>query len=253
MSGTSPRNHYRTSSPPNAKPPAPAPPPRRPIMLATPSQGYPFPVMTVSESQESAEPAVQARKKVTVQVPAAQQQPRSKEGDGWDTPDQRPSGMTRVSSTFSSGSSDGTPSTSSCETPDDEDDLDGDGVGTAADDESIEEALEGDQDERPHGRADELGGKAVRAPKRVHIKQSRPTTPAEMVFARTKHAGTTPGAPPPAPFYHPDFDHPSDSLLDRDDVRDGSESPEAADASSPRRISSNRLSNRVSGLTLTDF
>ncbi|GAA5976430.1 hypothetical protein JCM10908_005498 [Rhodotorula pacifica] len=255
-----PRNHRRTNSPKQIQLPPTMPP--RPVMLATPSQGYPFPVMPSQPGtpREAFPPSSSQHKKVSVQVPTpSQQQHRRKkvapEGDGWDTPlssapssrtqtpagDSRPNGMTRMSSTFSSSSSEATPSSSSCETPDDSSSSDPDD-GAENDDDCDEEQERNDYREKAARKA------ASRL--RKQLASSRPTTPAEMVYARTKHAGVTPGAPPPAPFYHPDFDHPSDTLLDRQDVRiqDETYSPKP----SPRREAKvNPLAAGLAGMSVS--
>lgn len=245
-----PRNHRRRNSPEQIQLPPPMPP--RPIMLATPSQGYPFPVMGGTPREEEA-PRI-PQKKVSVQLPTPSHRRRkaAPEGDGWDTPgssaansrtgtpadDSRPFAMTRMSSTFSSSSSDATPSSSSCETPDDEA-----GSSSSSDVE--------DDDENDYREV--AAAKAARR-LRKQLEPARPTTPAEMVHARTKHAGSTPGAPPPAPFYHPDFDHPPDTLLDREDVRtqEDERSPESSETSSPAKEAKvNPLSNVIEGMSLS--
>lgn len=147
--------------------------------------------------------------------------------------------MTRMSSTFSSSSSDATPSSSSCETPDDE-------AGSSSSASDVDDDDENDYREM-------AAGKAARR-LRKQLEPARPTTPAEMVHARTKHAGSTPGAPPPAPFYHPDFDHPPDTLLDREDVRSQEEerSPASSETSSPAKEAKvNPLSSAVEGMSLS--
>lgn len=266
-----PRNHRRTNSPQQNNP-LPPPMPPRPIMLARPSQGYPFPVMSPSTPHD--EQVLPPQKKVSVQLPTPSQHRRRKaaqQNDGWDTPPSsapnsrvstpsasgggdpsRPFAMTRMSSTFSSGSSDATPSSSSCETPDDEGASSSSDVGGEdddADDDAEQKYRAGDSD-GPY--REQAAAKATRR-LRKQLKQSGPPTPADMVHARTKHAGSTPGAPPPAPFYHPDFDHPSDTLLDREDVRTHDEDEEAhSGRSSPRKeMTANPLSNRIGGMSLS--
>ncbi|GAA5862597.1 hypothetical protein JCM3774_001073 [Rhodotorula dairenensis] len=258
-----PRNHRRTNSPQPKQLPLPMPP--RPIMLARPSQGYPFPVMSPPTPHDEQVPPPQ--KKVTVQLPTPSRRHRkaAQENDGWDTPpssapnsrastpagdSSRPFAMTRMSSTFSSGSSDATPSSSSCETPDDE------GASSSSD-------AEDDHDDQADGPGSDEGAyreqAAAKATRRLRkqLKQAGPPTPADMVYARTKHAGSTPGAPPPAPFYHPDFDHPSDTLLDREDVRTQDEAGETRSSpgsgrSSPRTgVAANPLSNRIESMSLS--
>lgn len=250
-----PRNHRRTNSPQQIKLPPPMPP--RPTMLATPSQGYPFPVMGGTPREEE-EPRI-PQKKVSVQLPTPSHRRRkaAPEGDGWDTPgssaansrtstpaeDSRPFAMTRMSSTFSSSSSDATPSSSSCETPDDE-------AGSSSSSADVEDDDGNDYREM-------AAAKAARR-LRKQLEPARPTTPAEMVHARTKHAGSTPGAPPPAPFYHPDFDHPPDTLLDREDVRaqeegrsPGSATSSPATSSPAKEAKVNPLSSAVEGMSLS--
>ncbi|GAA6018483.1 hypothetical protein JCM8202_001394 [Rhodotorula sphaerocarpa] len=250
-----PRNHHRTSSPPNAAHLLPPPVPRRPTMLARPSQGYPFPVMQYG-------PPAPPAKKVTMAMPAPQHRRKIvRQDDGWDTPtsdrgsrspdeeeveaeaEKRPAGLQRGASSFSTSSDEATPSSSSCDTPDDDE------VASTDNDEPRAELVEGPDGQ---GRRGNLAVKAATRRLKKQLQPSRPTTPVEIVHARTKHAGSTPGGPPPAPFYHPDYPHAPDSLLDQQDVRSReSQSPPQDTAEQANGARANPLSKRVSGMTLS--
>lgn len=252
-----PRNHHRTSSPPNAAHLPPPPVPRRPTMLARPSQGYPFPVMQYG-------PPAPPAKTVTMAMPAPQHRRKIvRQDDGWDTPtsdrgsrspdeeeveaeaeaERRPAGPQRGASSFSTSSDEATPSSSSCDTPDDE----------VASTDNDEPSAELDESPDGQGRRGNLAVKAATRRLKKQLQPSRPTTPVEIVHARTKHAGSTPGGPPPAPFYHPDYPHAPDSLLDQQDVRSReSQSPPQEDtAEQANGARANPLSKRVSGMTLS--
>ncbi|GAA5851446.1 hypothetical protein JCM9279_001070 [Rhodotorula babjevae] len=159
-----------------------APPPARPkpVRLATPSSGYPFPVMVTTPQDEVVEPTLEPYRNAPRQkAPSRKGTP---EGDGWDTP---ASSLSRASSMASkrssaapsrlaplpgltstfSDSSTSSSSSSACSTPSDT---------------NLESSAS--------------------SPFVVPVPQHQaPPTPAEVTRSRIKHAGSTPGAPPPAP------------------------------------------------------
>ncbi|GAA6052722.1 hypothetical protein JCM3770_007193 [Rhodotorula araucariae] len=228
-----PRNHRRTCDSSRAieqhkasvlrAQPADADRPQRPpkpVRLATPSSGYPFPLMVTTPKDEvvpTLEPYRDARR------PEAPQRRATPQGDGWDTPSSQAS-LSRASSAASRRSADApqrlaplpaltsafsdcssSASSSSCSTP----------LDSAASGMSSPFAL------------DEAGDLTARSP------LAAPTTPAEVAHSRTKHAGSTPGAPPPAPLMCP---HPpvAQQVFDLQDVRsNASSSPSSSSASTP--------------------
>ncbi|BGP38501.1 hypothetical protein JCM10450v2_002449 [Rhodotorula kratochvilovae] len=198
--------------------------PPKPVRLATPSSGYPFPLMVTTPKEEvvpTLEPYRDARR------PDAPQRKATPQGDGWDTPSstaalsrassaasrhssnapQRLAPLPGLTSAFSDCSS--SASSSSCSTP----------LDSAPGSNAVSPFVLDVDDANP---------KVMRSP------LAAPTTPAEVAHSRTKHAGSTPGAPPPAPLMHP---HPpvAQQVLDLEDVRSNassSSSPGGSQASS---------------------
>ncbi|GEM07015.1 proteophosphoglycan ppg4 [Rhodotorula toruloides] len=175
------RNHQRTCQ--RAPPPAHLPPvvqEPKPVRLASPGMGYPFPLM-LSRANTPREEILASPYK----------------GDGWDTPasSSRASSFatsSRRPSTFTSTFSD-----SSCSTRSSSDAL------SSADDVSSASSPFSE-------RADVNASAGGPVP---------PTTPAEHAHSRVKHAGSTPGAPPPNPLVT--LERPPE-MLDLDDIREAS-------------------------------
>ncbi|GAA6000184.1 hypothetical protein JCM10207_007894 [Rhodosporidiobolus poonsookiae] len=192
------RNHHRTAAaappaqsaapPPQPQPQPPQRPPR-PVALARPSQGYPFPLMLSRQNtpQTGLVPTSKtigngrsmsgSSRAVSAQSVAQRRLHRQGKGeDGWDTPVTPASVLTgesedppNLSSAFSDSSAPTTPSSPSCSTPSD--------VCAGAADLSSSSASA-------------KASPALAAPT---------ATPADIALSRKKHAGSTPGAPPPAP------------------------------------------------------
>ncbi|BGP14456.1 hypothetical protein JCM10213_004578 [Rhodosporidiobolus nylandii] len=184
------RNHQRTSSPSSST--AAAPPPR-PVPLARPSQGYPFPLML--SRRNTPEPRAQRRRtpaeddgKSKQPLPALPQRRKTPAvDDGWSTPaPSRPASTASTpalqmskagdvphpSSTFSDSTE--SSSSSTCRTPDDDA-----GLSHSTSSLSLHDPTSGSAPANPPSRP--------------------PVTPAEHAHSRTKHAGSTPGAVPPLP------------------------------------------------------
>ncbi|GJN87294.1 hypothetical protein Rhopal_000242-T1 [Rhodotorula paludigena] len=273
------RNHHRSSSPSRAAaadqqpsqsrapPPAHLPPPAvkalrpqrpaAPVRLATPRSGYPFPVMVShgGTPQEEIEPTLEPYKDAPRPQPPSRK--HTKQGDGWDTPGSSSGGLSRASSltsntssrgignklghlplsrltsAFSDASSSPSPvSSSSCSTPDDN--------------ESVSSPFVSEEDMKAARAASGLPGAA-----------SAVTTPADIARSRLKHAGSTPGAPPPAPLVHTTVaDGTHHLLVDREDVRQGSYSSSTSSrGSSPgaseRKQLRNPLAQGLAGLSVS--
>ncbi|GAA6028117.1 hypothetical protein JCM8097_001878 [Rhodosporidiobolus ruineniae] len=197
------RNHHRTadagrttsstSSSSAAAPPPQRPP--RPVRLATPSQGYPFPWVLSRQNTPAVKP--------TGRLPSANTLSRralANANDGWNTPASLTGDSPAVPSserTDSSAASSTAPgltsafsdesssnSSSACSTPAD-DDVDAALSHSTASSLSFGDSLNPEADEQAHLAA-------------VEDKKSPLPTPAEDVHSRRRHAGSTPGAPPPA-------------------------------------------------------
>ncbi|TNY18882.1 hypothetical protein DMC30DRAFT_401913 [Rhodotorula diobovata] len=221
----------------------------KPVRLATPSSGYPFPVMVTTPQDEIVEPTLEPYRNAPRQkAPSRRGTP---EGDGWDTPTSslsRASSMQSkrssaapsrlaplpgLTSAFSDSSS--SASSSACSTPSDSVAASSASSPFAMPDEEVD-----DDEEGAHAQA--------------------PTTPAEVTRSRVKHAGSTPGAPPPAPLMAAQQPV-GQQLLDLQDVRRNStpspkgsprHSPDPSAATgSPRKDRGNPLCAGVAGLSMS--
>ncbi|BGP30516.1 hypothetical protein JCM10296v2_002271 [Rhodotorula toruloides] len=235
------RNHQRTNQ--RAPPPAHLPPAvhePKPVKLATPGMGYPFPLM-LSRANTPREEILASPYKVQQRPPS----PRRKvtpQGDGWDTPasssrassfamsSRRPSTLT---STFSDSSCSTVSSTTS------------DALTSSGDDVSSASSPFPERADVNTSCASDNNGPIV----------PPPTTPAEHAHSRIKHAGSTPGAPPPNPLVT--LDKPPE-MLDLDDIREAS--PSAASSPSHDRMGSstdderkkrNPLAGGLAGLSMS--
>ncbi|GAA5893026.1 hypothetical protein JCM8208_004157 [Rhodotorula glutinis] len=213
----------------------------KPVRLATPSSGYPFPVMVTTPQDEVVEPTLEPYRNAPRQkAPSRKGTP---EGDGWDTP---ASSLSRASSMASkrssaapsrlaplpgltstfSDSSTSSSSSSACSTPSDT---------------NLESSASS-----PF---------AVPPPQ-----QQAPPTPAEVTRSRIKHAGSTPGAPPPAPLMQA-TQPVGQQLFDLEDVRLNAvpsprnsprQSPDpSASSGSLLKKDANPLSSGIAGLSMS--
>ncbi|BGP01184.1 Proteophosphoglycan ppg4 [Rhodotorula toruloides ATCC 204091] len=207
------RNHQRTNQrapPPNHLPPAVHEP--KPVKLATPGMGYPFPLM-LSRANTPREEILASPYKVQQRPPS----PRRKvtpQGDGWDTPanssrassfamsSRRPSTLT---STFSDSSCSTVSSTTS------------DALSSSGDDVSSASSPFSERADVNTSCASDTNNGPIVPP---------PTTPAEHARSRIKHAGSTPGAPPPNPLVTLEK---APEMLDLDDIREASPSSPSHD------------------------
>ncbi|GAA5821431.1 hypothetical protein JCM11251_004621 [Rhodosporidiobolus azoricus] len=193
--------------------------PARPVRLATPGTGYPFPVMLSRQNSLASNksgsgggggggggpPARQLSEKTLARRAVMNA------NDGWGTP--ASSGATSsedsapgLSSAFSDSDRS---SSSSCSTPVDDD-------GSAV----------------THSPTFPFGGDSgSRGKSPLSAPHFPPRTPDEVAHSRAKHAGSTPGAPPPAPLVKLEGAQPSTSSTDLHDVKKGSEGAEVNGAS----------------------
>lgn len=229
---------------------AAAQPPARPkpVRLATPSSGYPFPVMVTTPQDELVEPTLEPYRNAPRQkAPSRKGTP---EGDGWDTP---ASSLSRASSLASkrssaapsrlaplpgltstfSDSSTSSSSSSACSTP---------------------------SDTNLESSASSPFAVPASPPPQQQLQQQAPPTPAEVTRSRIKHAGSTPGAPPPAPLMQA-TQPVGQQLFDLEDVRLNavpsprnsprhSPDPSAASGSLLKK-DANPLSSGIAGLSMS--
>ncbi|EMS26061.1 hypothetical protein NBRC10512_002012 [Rhodotorula toruloides] len=229
------RNHQRTNQ--RAPPPARLPPAvhePKPVRLATPGMGYPFPLM-LSRANTPREEILASPYKVQQRPPS----PRRKvtpQGDGWDTPanSSRASSFamsSRRPSTLTSTFSDSSCSTMSSTTSD---------------------ALSSP--------GDDVSSASSPFSERADVNTScasdtvpPPTTPAEHARSRIKHAGSTPGAPPPNPLVTLDIKPPE--MLDLDDIRESAPSSPSHDriasSTDDERKKRNPLTGGLAGLSMS--
>ncbi|GAA5911792.1 hypothetical protein JCM6882_003356 [Rhodosporidiobolus microsporus] len=226
--GEQPRNHHRTASPSRAdaapppsssqpssssssKPTAPPQRPPRPQRLATPNTGYPFPLMLSRQNTPLPSPHPS-------RVPSENTLARRalmNSNDGWGTPasssaSAAPSSSEDSAPGLSSAFSDsGSSSSSPCSTPTD------DVASPAASPLSFG------------------GGGSAPAKSPLNAPAHVPPTPDDVAHSRSKHAGSTPGAPPPAPLINLQAAHPakrtaSERLVDLHDVKEDEDGESAA-------------------------
>ncbi|GAA5855978.1 hypothetical protein JCM8547_000438 [Rhodosporidiobolus lusitaniae] len=196
---TAARNHLRATHPAKAAAiekgaVTPPPPPRPPRPLARPSQGYPFPLML---SRQNTGVNANARPSRLPSANTVAQRAMANANDGWGTPSsstasspvtggEAPSSSSAPSSAFSDSSSIVSTSSNSSAGPSTPLDEPADGVGVSPSD-----------DLEPGARR--LSIEKPSPPAHIDVANPLSRTPAAVAHARSKHAGSTPGAPPPAP------------------------------------------------------
>ncbi|GAA5943125.1 hypothetical protein JCM3775_000654 [Rhodotorula graminis] len=224
--------------------PAAQPARPKPVRLATPSSGYPFPVMVTTPRDEVVEPTLEPYRSAPRQKPPSRK--GTPEGDGWDTP---ASSLSRASSMASKRSS-AAPSRLA-PLP---------GLTSTFSDSSLSSSSSSACSTPSDTNLESSASSPFAVPHSPPPPQQAPPTPAEVTRSRLKHAGSTPGAPPPAPLMQA-TQPVGQQLFDLQDVRLNAvpsprnsprHSPDPSAASGSRlKKDLNPLSSGVAGLSMS--